>query len=256
MAVSPVKLSVIEPAVAVNVTEPSASIFETKILPDASKIIAPLSAPSIDWVNLPLSMVIFCDVPCARSVINPPTDVILSFWAILFSADVIVIAPTPELLIILFVVIKPSAFKVIVPVVPDIALSTVIDLSVPVSLASIVIAPLPVVDTPVPEDEIVILPFSVLISILPLPPVCAAFKTIKSPPADFSLTTILPVPSLVAVIFVSWVKPRSIPVCAVIVKSLAIRASDEVESPVSSICLILPDSEYKVIFELSAFVWL
>ena len=47
-------------------------------------------------------------------------------------------------------------------------------------------------------------------------------------------------------------KARSIPVDAVTIRSLALKDSEEIASPVSFCCLIFPDSEYIVRLELVA----
>ena len=65
-------------------------------------------------------------------------------------------------------VTTPSASSVMIPVVPLTMLLMASVVSVPVSLASMVIAALPAVLTPVPVEATVILPFSVVMVIEPL----------------------------------------------------------------------------------------
>ena len=248
--VSPVKLSVIVPDVAVIATEPSASTLDSNTFKLASNTIAPLSEPSMDEIFTPSVWVIKPVVPLASRVIKPPADTISAPWAISEFADVKVIVPSALFVIFAVVVITASEVSIIAPAVPVIALFTVTDLSVPVSFASNVTLPAPTVDIPVPAAATTIFPFSVVKVVLPENAafVWVMLSTFTSEDTAFTLILILPSPVLLAVKLVISVYPRSIPVEAVTVKSFALNDSEDNPSFVSFCCLILPDSEYKIIF--------
>ena len=246
---SPARLSIIAPAVAVSVTVPPASIILNKISVPAVQVTAP-AAPAIVWV--PLAMVTEVE---AEQVISPPADDTLAPWEIERFFDMMEITPAPLSETSADVVTAPSASSVIA-VVPLIVWLSASVVSVPVSLASMVILPVPAVLTPFPDTATVILPLSVVRVILPLPDtdVCAILVTLTSPPTPgtisraTTLTKILPLSTLSATRVLIWAHGISTPVAARMVSVAARKRSLLIPSaPVVLLsCLTWPASEYMV----------